>query len=135
VENVFIQNFTFKHIDEYGIQFKANKDRGGYIRKVYIDNVIIDTAKTALFFTNDYHGYAGGENPSVFSDISIKEFRAKHILNKAIDMVGTPEEPIRNVLFKNITIENAHEDILIDNVKDIVFDEVFINGTRLTNPY
>jgi polygalacturonase len=130
VENVFIQDFTFKHVDEYGIQFKANKDRGGYIQKIYIEDVKIETAKTPLFFTNDYHGYAGGENPSVFRDIFIKKFHTTLANNKAIDMLGTPEKPITNVFFNHISVDKAINDIRIENVQHIVYDQVFINGTE-----
>lgn len=71
VENIYIHNFIIKNVEEYAIQFKSNLDRSGYIRNVFIDRIFIDNAKTAIFFTNDYHSYSSGDNPSDFHHITI----------------------------------------------------------------
>lgn len=61
IEHIYVQHFAILNVDQYALQFKANKDRGGYIRNISIDNMTFDTVMKAIFFTNDYHSYAGGD--------------------------------------------------------------------------
>lgn len=130
VENVFIHDFDFNYVDAYGIQFKSNRDRGGYIRDVLIRDIKIQVAKTPIFFTNDYHGYSGGNTPSSIENISISEFHTVIAKDRSIDMIGTPEVPIRDVFLKKIKIEQANKENKIKNVKNIHFDDVSINGRK-----
>ncbi|MCB0633232.1 MAG: glycoside hydrolase family 28 protein [Saprospiraceae bacterium] len=127
IENVYVQNFTMGKVDQYAVQFKANRDRGGYIRNVFIDGVKIDSAKTAIYFTNDYHSYAGGTSPSAFSDISIKNYSCGYASDRGIDMVGTEENPIHHVQFSNVTVESAARNRM-EYAEDIQFNNVNING-------
>ncbi len=73
IEHIYVQNFEISNVDQYALLFKANKDRGGYIRNIFIDNMTFDTVMTAIFFTNDYHSYAGGDSPSEFHDVFVNE--------------------------------------------------------------
>lgn len=132
IENVYVQNFTMGVVDQYALQFKANRDRGGYIKNVFIDGVEIDSAKTAIYFTNDYHSYAGGTSPSAFSDIAIENFTCKYVSDMGIDMVGTEENPIHRVLFNQVTVERAEKNRM-EYATDIRFDRVNINGQAVAS--
>ena len=39
IENVFVENLTFGKIRQIGIQFKSNKDRGGYTKNIKVEQV------------------------------------------------------------------------------------------------
>jgi polygalacturonase len=122
IEHIYIENFNMKKVEQYAIQFKANKDRGGYIRDVYIDGVFIDEAKTAVFFTNNYHSYSGGNYPSAFHNIEIKNLICNKATGKGIDVQGLEEKPIHDVNLKNIQILSEKETssaINTDNSKAI----------------
>lgn len=132
IENVYVQNFTMGKVDQYAIQFKANRDRGGYIKNVFIEAVEIDSAKTAVFFTNDYHSYAGGNSPSAFSNIAIRNFSCKYVSDMGIDMVGTEENPIHQVLFKDVILERAEKNRM-EYATEIQFEGVRINGQAVAS--
>jgi polygalacturonase len=131
VENVYVQNFNISMVEEYGLQFKANKDRGGYIRDVYIENMNFDTVMTAILFTNDYHSYAGGDNPSEFYDITIKNIDCQYASGRGIVISGTKENPVRNIILKNVTIYDSEQESVSDFVEDLELDNVYINSKKV----
>lgn len=128
VENIYIDNFFMKKVKQYAIQFKANKDRGGYIRNVFIDGVFIDTARTAVFFTNDYHSYSGGNYPSEFHHIEIRNAVVNHTNEKAIDIQGLAENPIHHVTLENITVISENENSSAINTTNCTSENVVTGG-------
>lgn len=131
IENIYVQNFVLKHVKSRAIQFKSNKDRGGYICNVFIDGVYIDSTHTALFFTNDYHGYNGGNFPSDYHHITIKNLICSYARNKSLNINGLKELPIRDVLLENFLILKENEKTEIHNVKDFHIKNVSINRKEL----
>lgn len=136
IENVVVENFDMHFVDKYAIQFKANKDRGGYIKNICVKNISIDTCLTAIFFTNDYHGYRGGQSPSEFSDIEIDNVNCKMALAEGINAIGLPEKPIKNVVLNDVTIHQSGKGYIIQNTNNFTLNKVMIDGASvsLANP-
>lgn len=131
VENVYIKNLHFQKVDEYAIQFKANLDRGGYVRNIFIDDITIDTTNTVLYFTNNYHSYTGGENPSTFSHITIKNITNTQFAEQAIDILGLPQMTINNILLENFKINGAQNLGQIKHVEKFRLKEFYINSVKI----
>lgn len=107
VENVFVHNCEIGHIREEAIQFKSNRDRGAYIRHVRLENVSVERAGGHfVFFTNDYHGYRGGNAPTQLHDITLTNASCGYAAN-AIHMHGLAEQPLRNIVLRNLTVAKA----------------------------
>ena len=128
VENIYIDNFYMKKVKQYAIQFKANRDRGGYIRNVFIDGVFIDEARTAVFFTNDYHGYSGGNYPSEFHQIEIRNAVVNRTNGRAIDIQGLAEKPIHHITLENITVLAEGENSSAINTSNCKAANVSVGG-------
>lgn len=128
IENVYAENLVFKKVRQDGLQFKSNKDRGGYIKNVFISGIQIDTTQTGISFTNQYHSYSGGEFPSLFENIRIKNLNCNVATKKAISLEGLPEMPIRNVVMENINVKWAGEKSTITHVEDLTVTQLNING-------
>lgn len=124
VENVYVENIHFKKIRKYGLQFKSNKDRGGYIKNIVINGISIDTVQTCISFTNQYHSYNGGNSPTLFENIRIENLECKVAIEKAFSMIGLPEKPIRNISLKNIQIKEAGEQSVFEQVENTNWDNV-----------
>jgi polygalacturonase len=133
VENVYVNNFTMKNVDRYAVQFKANKDRGGYIRNIYLNGIHIDTAQTAIFFTNNYHGYRGGEFPSEFHHITVKNLTCNFTRKEAFKIIGLQEKPIHNVILDNVVVTGQGKESKILFVRDFTYNNVTVNGKKLLN--
>jgi hypothetical protein len=91
----------------------------------------IDSAFTAVFFTNNYHSYAGGEYPSKFHDITIRNLTCTHASDKAIDMSGLPESPIRKVIFEEVEVGLAEKFASAVHADSVTFRSVWINGREI----
>jgi polygalacturonase len=128
IENVFVENLVFKKVRKYGLQFKSNKDRGGYIKNVVIKGIQIDTTQTCISFTNQYHSYSGGNYPSLYENIRIENLSCKVAHVKAISMQGLPEMPIRNVVLKNVNVKEAGEKSFITYVVDMEWNNIVIGN-------
>lgn len=148
IKDVYIQNFEIDNIDNYAIQLKSNMDRGSYMKKIVIENIDIKKANTAIYFTNDYHSYSGGKNPTEFSHIQIKNVVCGITLEKGIEIIGLEEMPIHNILLENISIQEEGKKSIIKNVvksnfknikieqknfKDDFFSESTISKNKLIN--
>lgn len=131
IENVYVDNFYMEKVKKYAIQFKSNRDRAGFIREVFIDGVYIDTTATAIFFTNDYHSYRGGKSPSDFYDIEVKNLMCNYASDKAIEVQGISEKPIRNLKFENIVVNREIDSSSISNVIDSHFKNIKIHKKEL----
>jgi polygalacturonase len=131
IENVYVDNFFMKKVKKYAIQFKSNKDRGSYIKNVSIDGIFIDSTKTAIFFTNDYHSFQGGNSPSAFYNIQISNLICNYVSGSAIDIQGLLEKPIHHLNLKNIAINHEKEPSILVNIKESLFNNVLIEGEEL----
>ena len=119
IENVFVQNVVFNKNRQYTLQFKSNKDRGGYIKNIVIKDIEIDSTRDVIYFTNQYHSYEGGNSPSEFKNITIENIKCKSASQAAINMVGLPEMPIRNVTIKDVLVEKSGKPNSINNVENL----------------
>lgn len=132
IENVFINNFILGNVRSKAIQFKANKDRGGYVKNIYIRNVEVDRTEGDLFFfTNSYHGYRGGEAPSVFNRIHIKNVTCQYA-NCVLQLQGLDESPLDEITFNDVTVESVG-DIFgrMHNFKNVVFNGFWVDGKEI----
>lgn len=130
MENIYVNNFVMNKVEQYAIQFKANRDRGGFIRNVFIDGVTIDSTMTAIFFTNDYHSYSGGKSPSEFHHIEIKNLVCNHASGAGIDIQGLAEKPIHHVTLENIVIKQEEKPSVKTNTEDCNFNNISINNVE-----
>jgi polygalacturonase len=107
IENIYIENMKLGKVKGEAIQFKANKDRGGYIRDVFIRNIETDTVgRHLLYFTNDYHSYRGGNAPSEFYNIHIENIRCRQT-NYVIQLQGLEGKPLHDISVENVIVGKA----------------------------
>jgi polygalacturonase len=133
VEDVTVENFTCTSCGN-GIEFKANKDRGAYIKNVSIDRMYAEKCKGSFVeWTNDYHSPRGGDFPTLFSDFKITNARCKET-GTGINAGGLSEKHIQEATFTNVVIDKATKSLDIKNVDGFVFNGVVINGKTQKSP-
>ncbi len=132
IENIFIENFKMGKVRSKAIQFKANKDRGGYVKNIHIRNVEVDESEGDLFyFTNNYHGYRGGDAPSAFHDIYIENVSCQYA-NCVIHLQGLGESPLDKITFQNISVEKAGNVFgKMENFRNVFFNRFFVSGEKI----
>lgn len=131
VENVYMYNC---HVGKChsAIYFKSNLDRGGFIRNVWVDNIVVDTVRTAFIrFENNYHGGRGGNHPTKFSDFTISNVRGGKSDECGFYAIGVEGVPISNVTLRNVDLADCKTSYTLTNAENIRFENVRINGKLL----
>ncbi len=133
VENVYMHDIVIKDCVD-AIYFKANRDRGGFIRNVWIDNIVIEHARNAAIrFSTDYHGARGGFYPTVFEDFLITDVTCASSEKFGFWAVGIPGYEMRNITLENVDIRGAAQPYRIENAF-VKFNNVRINGEIQASP-
>jgi polygalacturonase len=114
------------------LRFKNNSVRGGLIEHVYMRDVTIGQVSQAIVSVDFLYeeGDAGKFTPIV-RDIEVRNVTSQKSRN-ALSLRGYARSPVTNVRIKECKFENVAQPDVLENVKDIVFSNVTING-KITN--
>lgn len=126
VRNIFMEDCRIGKVDS-AIYFKGNRDRGGIVENVSVRNIKVEKADWLIHFTTDYHSYRGGEHAPLFRNFDIERVTCE-ASKTAIQAVGVPGFPIRNVSLKDITVKQAEIVSNINHTENFVLKNVQVNG-------
>jgi polygalacturonase len=129
IETVFVDGFAMNEV-HHALYFKANPDRGGRIRDVYIRGVRARKADTVLIFTNDYHGYRGGDFPTLFEDVWVEDVRVDEAA-VGISVVGHQDAFVRDVSVRNMRVGTVEIPLRARYVANLRFDNVVMGGETI----
>ena len=129
VRNVFVENCTFGGYCKRGIYLKTNPDRGGFIDGIYVKNCKFDEVEDLFYATSMYAG-EGLDNDKFtrVSNIFVDGLRCNKTTAAGLVLQGTPAEPIRNVVFRNVEIGEAKNAISFDNTEGVELRDCHIGG-------
>ena len=131
VRNVFMRNIDIGNVKN-ALLFKSNLDRGGYIEKVFVENVSIDSvAGAVLRFETNYFGYRGGNCPARYSDFVINNIKAKSSQAYAIYYDGNDAEPIRNISVTGFSVAKALHPHYLYKTRNCTFIDCSVNGEQI----
>lgn len=134
VRNVYMYNVEIKKCLS-AIYFKSNLDRGGFIENIHVHDVHCDSARSAFIrFENNYHGSRGGHYPTLFTNYTIENVSCDYSGEVGIYAVGIEGHALNNIFLKKVSIIKTPKTQIIDNVKNLVYDRVFINGIDFKKP-
>lgn len=140
MKNIYVTNCKFIGTD-IGVRIKSGIGRGGYVRDIYIDNIVMkNIVNEAILFDTYYEDVPAGKEKSGVVDANsdkLPEFTKFYLKNivcdgaaAAIRITGLPQKPIHDIYFENITI-TSNSGYTAKDAKDIFFKEVKVNGGKL----
>ncbi len=104
VEGVWVDHCTVRNTGN-ATNIKANLDRGGYVRNIWVRNLTIDSCReAAIRIQLDYHGYRGGNFPPDFDHLTFENIQARSVGGAGWSLVGVPGKPIGTVILKNVVV-------------------------------
>lgn len=127
VENIFAENNKINS-NKHAFNFKSNPDRGGHMKQLYLRNMQVDSALYGLAFTTDYKGWRGNDHPTKYSDFFMEDIHINYTAYTPIGIVGLQREPIRRVYLKNVTVKTTDSVFQQEHVKDLLLEDVKIDG-------
>lgn len=124
VRHVFMENCRIAEAAS-ALYLKSNADRGGVVEQIFMRNITIDRAKAAVVrLESNYHSHRGGNFPSHFRGIDIRDVHCGSADAYGLFLEGSPSCPVRDIVITNLTIDRAgepvflrHTELLCDNVK------------------
>jgi len=139
VKNVFAEENYFDSPDlDYPIRFKTNAQRGGRLENVYVRKSCVNKSRVAVVYADFF--YEEGRNGSYLPhlrNIAVEDF--KTVDGGSIDakyafyLKGFEDAPIENITFKDMVLEGVRGHAVLQNVRNVTFDNVMINGRMQKN--
>ena len=133
VRNIFIEDCKIDSCRN-GIYFKSNLDRGGYFENLNMRRIEANVCLWGVInFRTNYHGYRGGNHPTLFRNICIEDVTCNRVDSVALMANGLPEAKLYNITLRNIKVKQAPKAIQMDNVVNLTLDNVEVNGRQITS--
>ena len=133
VRNVFAENCLMDSPNlDRAIRIKTNAVRGGTVESIYVRNIKVGQVKEAVLKINFY--YEEGEN-GVFIP-TVKNIHLDNINSLkspyAIWIKAFDDSPVMGLHLKDCQFSNVEKKNIIENVKDLTMESVFINGEEIS---
>lgn len=125
IRNIYIQNCKSGGYLKRGIYFKTNADRGGYIENIDVRNIKLDRVEDCLYVTANYQGEGSGFATKI-SNVVFKNITCNNASETGIVLQGYAQNKIKSVLFDHIEIKSAKYGMTITNSERVEFNEVII---------
>lgn len=138
VSNVYVENCIMNSPNlNVAIRLKTNSKRGALIENFYVRNIEIGQVGEAVLKVDMFynvHGNQTGDFIPRIENISLENVKVKNGGKYTILAKGYKESPIKNITFKNVTIEKVATPFSIENVTNLNFIDTYINGELVQNP-
>lgn len=127
VQNVFVEDCDYAGYCKRGIYIKTNPDRGGFVRNIYVKNCHFGEVEDLFYATSMYAG-EGLDNHyfTQVENIYLENVSCQQVHAAALVLQGTKQEPIRNVIFKNIEVKAAKNAISFDYTDGVMIENSHI---------
>ncbi|WP_281336117.1 glycoside hydrolase family 28 protein [Flavobacterium eburneipallidum] len=138
VSNVYVENCIMNSPNlDVAIRLKTNSRRGALIENFYVRNIEIGQVREAILKVDMFYNVHGNQTGNFIpriENISLENVKVKNAGKYSILAKGYKESPIKNITFKNVTIEKVATPFSIENVTNLNFINSFINGVPMKNP-
>lgn len=133
VRNVFAENCSMDSPNlERALRLKTNSTRGGIIENIYFRNVNVGHVLEAVVKVNYFYeeGDKGNFTP-VIRNIKVENVTCNKS-NFGIWVKAYERSPLENLEVKNCNFNNVKENNILENVKGLKLEKVFINNVEVT---
>ncbi len=134
VKKVTISNCVFDGTDR-GIRLKSTRGRGGVVEDIRVSNIVMDNIKKeAIVFNLKYSRMpqeVKSDRTPVFRNIFVSGVSVRNV-QTPIKIVGLEEAPISDIILRDIFVQDAKLPCVFEDCKDLVLDDVVVNGKKVT---
>lgn len=137
VSNVYVEGCIMNSPNlDVAIRLKTNSRRGALIENFYVRNIEIGQVREAVLKVDMFYNVHGNQTGNFIpriENISLENVKVKNAGKYSILAKGYKESPIKNITFKNVTIEKVGTPFSIENVTNLNFIDTYINGELVKN--
>lgn len=129
IQNVFIENCMYAGYCKRGIFIKTNPDRGGFIRDIYVNNCVFDEVEDLFYVTSMYAGEGMDNNHfTEIKNLFVDGIQCRKARAAGLVLQGTKAQPIKNVSFKNVIIEEVRTGLSFENTENVQVNDCHLGG-------
>jgi len=139
VRNVWFEDLVIENSDR-GFHVKSRPGRGGVVENIHFRNIVVErTGRWGISVDMWYYvqehitGSRKPEEIPTFRGITFENILIKSAQGNPIQVIGLEENPITNILFKNVTIEKNDGEVVLRNCRNITFENVRIKDKHWAN--
>ena len=139
VRNVLAEdNFFDSPQLDYPIRFKTNAQRGGELVNIYVRRSRVNKSRVAAVYADFFYeeGHNGHFLPHlaniVIEDLHTAEGGSMDA-QYALYLKGFADAPIENFLLRDVELQGVHGHAVLQNVKGLRLEHVFINGRAIAD--
>ena len=132
VRNVYVRNCKMDSPNlDRAIRIKSNTARGGFVHNVFVKDIEVGQVKECVLRINTSYGVYNEPEGTFMPDIKnivLTNVKVKNGGKYALFVDGRKELPVKDVVFRNVTIDKVEEPYKIDNLESLKFSNTYING-------
>ena len=130
VRHIFMENCRIAEAASV-LYLKSNADRGGVVEQIFMRNIAIDRSKVAVVrLESNYHSHRGGNFPSHFRGIDIRDVHCRSADSYGLFLEGSPSCPVSDLTITNLTIDYAREPVFLRHA-NLLSENVVIGSVNL----
>jgi len=138
VRNVYVDNCDMDSPElDRAIRIKTNTRRGGLVENVFVRNVRVGQVKESVLGIDLFYSVHGNQTGNYMPEVRNIFLENITVINGGkygILAKGHKERPIKNIIFKNVTIDTVQTKYSLQNVEKLQFINTKINGAAIENP-
>lgn len=133
-KNIFAINCTMDspNLDRV-LRIKTSSSRGGIIENIFMKDVKVGTFKEAAVKCNMFYEKPGQHIPTI-RNVWVENLVVEKGGQHALMVAAYPGSPVTNLRMVNCDINGIKEPFKVDYVKNLVFENVSINGKIVEAP-
>lgn len=134
--NVFVENCRMDSPNlDRAIRVKTNSIRGGLIDGIYVRNIEIgEVAETVLKVNFNYEEGAGYGYTPILQNVLLENVVCRKT-RYPVYLVGYEDSPLINITLRNCVISGAERPSVIENVRELHFENVVFPSTATVNQW
>ncbi len=131
VKNVFAENCNMSSPNlDRALRIKTNTARGGIIENIYMRNTVVGQVKEEAVIMTMYYEDKGNFMP-IIRNVVVENMTVEKGGKQGVVLEGYEASPVENIRFTNVKINNVKVPIKSSNVKNIIWENSFINGQKI----
>ncbi|MDO3380712.1 glycoside hydrolase family 28 protein [Gilvimarinus algae] len=130
IKNVFFTDNVLRQ-GLSAFRFKSNLDRGGLVENIRVRNFTVESFDTLFWFQMYYPSKLGLNFPSTYRNIVFENIEVESA-GTFLEVHAPAAAPLEDVTFKNIVVKSVETPLILENAKDLHFENVQI-GDQVVN--
>ncbi|MEM6328055.1 MAG: glycoside hydrolase family 28 protein [Bacteroidota bacterium] len=128
VEWVFVRDVVAENDGGHGLYIKSNRDRGGFVRHLYLRDIDVLDAADGFLITTDYKGFRGTDHPPEVHDVHLDGVRVWFAREVSVRLLGQPDNPVRRVSLADVQIRGEVAWPVFREASGVIADSVSVGG-------